>query len=146
MLRKVAAALFACLLAVAATLPASADQSLDDLLRDNLLYWLERADVTAHVRIDQVANAREIRDDRGRVGYIRFRVHATVLESFRGPAPGPIVFYVTQEQPSRPPRGEFIVSLDRGDDGTLYFADDSAWWIEATPALLAAARNAARRR
>jgi hypothetical protein len=53
---------------------------------------------------------------------------------------------VTQEQPSTPPRGEFIVSLDRGGDGTLHFADDSAWWIEATPALLSAARRGARRR
>jgi hypothetical protein len=143
-MRSAAAVLLACLLAVAAAPPARADQSGEDLLRDNVLYWLERADVTAHVRIDQVATAQEIRDDRGQVGYVRFRVDATVLESFRGPAPGPIVFFVTQEQPSRPPRGEFIVSLDRGDDGTLYFADDSAWWVAATPRLLAAARKAAR--
>jgi ketosteroid isomerase-like protein len=144
-MRNGVARLLACLLAVAVARPAGADQSGDDLLRDNVLYWLDRADVTAHVRIDRVATSREIRDDRGRVGYIRFRVDATVLESFRGSAPGPIAFFVTQEQPSEPPRGQFIVSLDRGDDGTLYFADDSAWWVAATPALLAAARKAARR-
>jgi hypothetical protein len=125
-------------------IPATADQSVDDLRRDNVLYWLARADVTVHVRVDHVSVAQEIRDDRGRVGYIRFRVAATVLESFRGSAPGPIEFFVTQEQPSEPPGGEFIVSLDRGSDGTLHFADDSVWWVAATPPLLAVARRAAR--
>jgi hypothetical protein len=144
-MRIAAPVIAACLLAAAMAMPANADQSIDDLQRDNVLYWLDRADVTAHVRIEAVSVAQEIRDDRGQVGYIRFHVDATVLESFHGSAPGPIGFFVTQEQPSTPPRGEFIVALDRGSDGSLHFADDSAWWIAATPSLLAAARKAARR-
>jgi len=143
---RIMAAALAFLLVTGAALPASADETIDDLQRDNVLYWLDRADVTAHVRIDAVATANEIRDDRGHVGYIRFRVDATVLESFRGAERGPIEFFVTQEQPSQPPRGEFIVSLARANDGTLSYADDSAWWIPATPSLLAAARQRSRGR
>ena len=115
----------------------------DDFLRHNVIYFLKHSSVTAHVRIDSTRTIEELRDlTSGRVGYKRFKVSATVIEGFMGAKPGKIEFIVTQEQPSAPPRnGQFIVSLNRGKDGHLVFADDSVLWVAARPDLLAAART-----
>jgi hypothetical protein len=133
-------------LAFLLAVPARADQTSADLARDNVTYWIDHAPLTAHVRTGEAVRVGELRTDAGVVGYARFRVSATVIESFRGATPGPIEFFVVQEQPSAPPRGDFIVSLVRNGAGEWTFADDSAWWVAATPELLAAARRAAHRR
>ena len=101
------------------------------------------SDVTVLVRISGYTAVKEIREAfSGRIGYVRFRVTGHVVESFHGSRPGPIDFYVVQEQPSNPPASdEYIVSLNRRN-GSLEFADDSVWWVPATPKLVAIARKA----
>lgn len=126
---------------MAALLLAGSAQA-DDFLRQNVLYFLQHASVTAHVRIDRTRTVNEFRDlTTGRVGYKTFEVMATVIEGFKGVGQGKITFLVVQEQPSDPPRnGQFIVSLNRDKDGRLVFADDSVLWVAASPDLLAAVR------
>ena len=109
----------------------------------NVTQFLRTSDLTALVRISGYTVDKEIPDAfSGVVGYIRFKVRGEVTESFRGVVRGPITFYVTQEQPSDPPRsGDYIVSLNKvGDE--LVFADESVWWVKATPELVDAARRA----
>lgn len=129
-------------LIVMAALLLAGSAHADDFLRRNVLYFLQHASVTAHVRIDGARAVKEFRDlTTGRVGYKTFEVTATVIEGFKGIGPGEITFVVAQEQPSDPPHnGQFIVSLNRDKDGRLVFADDSALWVAASPDLLAAVR------
>ena len=128
---------------VAAVLLVASWAWADDALRQSVLYFLHRADITAHVRLDSVYSLQTLGGaPHGRGGYTRFKVETTVVEGFKGIAPGPIEFVVTIEQPATPPRhGDYIVSLDRSADGPLVFADSSVLWVAATPPLLAAARQ-----
>ncbi len=134
------------ILLVAVTLLAASYASAVDpqYLRDNVLHFLQRSFVSAHVQIMVAVPDWGMRDLRsGRVGYRSFKITARVIEGFKNAAPGPVEFYVTQEQPSEPPQfGEYIVSLDQDENGQLFFADDSVFWVDATPELLRSARNA----
>lgn len=129
-------------LMVVTAMVLACDARADAFLRRNVIHYLQHAPVTAHVRIDGASTMEALRDPiTGRIGYKRFKMTATVIEGFKGVKHGRIEFIVTQEQPSDPPRrGEFIVSLDRDQDGRLVFADDSVLWVTATQELLAAAR------
>ncbi len=129
---------------VIATLFFAGSAQASDALRENVIYFLERAPVTAHIKIDNVSTLEEFRSNKTEnSGYKKFKVTATVVEGFKGIEPGKIEFTVTQEHPSIPPnKGEFIVSLILDRDDNLVFADSSVLWVPAKPDLIAAARAA----
>lgn len=115
------------------------------------IHFMQRSRTTAHVRIVAAEAARDFNvDEARRSGYVQWRVRALVVEGLAGPlaraAPGtPVSFDVTLELPGAPPSdGEVVVSLNRRS-GRWMFADTSALWVPATPALLDVLRSHASR-
>lgn len=73
-----------------------------------------------------------------------FSVQGEVVEAIKGEFDGTVQFTVAQAVPplTPPASGEFIVGLERGGHGALYFSNETVRWIPATPNFLAAAREA----
>ena len=95
---------------------------------------------TAVVEITGAEKADEIR------GYVRFRVHAAVIETLKGKALDHIEYFETREAPAKGPEwsSRVLVSLQEAPDGSL-FVPDNGYVFRANSAVILQARKAARK-
>jgi len=118
----------------------------DSFFEELLLANLQDAPYTAHVKITKTERNKESYSDSGKVGYVIFKVHADVVETFRGASYSDIEYSVFLEAPSNGPRvgEEFIVSLYYSEEKDEYYIPDNGYALPVTDRLKNIARSGSR--
>jgi len=115
----------------------------DSFFEELLLSNLREAPYTAHVKITRAERSKEIYSDSGEAGYIMFKVHADVIETFKGGNYSKIEYFIFLEAPSKGPMvgQEFIVSLHYSEKKDEYRVPDNGYVLPVTERLENTARS-----